>query len=100
MCQRCDCRNGVTRCPGFPVVPRFAAVEMCRAELRRRRDAPVNIRASLVLALAFAGSGEEAMVAADSLIEAAEGTGNLRALGRARHLRHRDNLATRSDSST
>ena len=42
-------------------------VEMCRAELRRRRDAPVAIRASLVFALVFAGSGEEAMVAADGL---------------------------------
>jgi hypothetical protein len=51
-------------------------VEMCRAELRRRRDAPVAIRASLVFALVFAGSGEEAMVAADGLIEAAEATGN------------------------
>ena len=51
-------------------------VEMCRAELRRRRDAPVTIRASLVFALVFAGSGEEAMVAADGLIEAAEATGN------------------------
>ena len=49
---------------------------MCRAELRRRRDAPVAIRASLVFALVFAGSGEEAMVAADGLIEAAEATGN------------------------
>ena len=51
-------------------------VEMCRAELRRRRDAPVAIQASLVFALVFAGSGEEAMVAADGLIEAAEATGN------------------------
>ena len=51
-------------------------VEMCRAELRRRRDAPVTIRASLVFALVFAGSGEEALVAADGLIEAAEATGN------------------------
>ena len=51
-------------------------VEMCRAELRRRRDAPVTIRAGLVFALVFAGSGEEAMVAADGLIEAAEATGN------------------------
>jgi hypothetical protein len=50
-------------------------VEMCRAELRRR-DAPVTIRASLVFALVFAGSGEEAMVVADGLIEAAEATGN------------------------
>jgi hypothetical protein len=51
-------------------------VEMCRAELRRRRDAPVTIRAGPVFALVFAGSGEEAMVAADGLIEAAEATGN------------------------
>ena len=50
--------------------------ELCRAQLARRRDSPVNIRAWLVGALALAGSGGEAMDSADGLIEAAEATGN------------------------
>ena len=50
--------------------------EWCRAQLARRRDTPVNIRAWLVAALLFAGSGGEAMDCADGLIEAAETTGN------------------------
>jgi predicted ATPase len=48
--------------------------ELCRAQLVRRRDAHVYIRAWLVLALA--GCGGEAMDSADGLIEAAEATGN------------------------
>jgi predicted ATPase len=50
--------------------------ELCRAQLARRRDTHVYIRAWLVLALAMAGSGGEAMDSADGLIEAAEATGN------------------------
>jgi hypothetical protein len=50
--------------------------ELCRAQLARRSDTPVNIRAWLVAALSVAGSGEEAMDCADGLIEAAEATGN------------------------
>jgi predicted ATPase/class 3 adenylate cyclase len=50
--------------------------ELCRAQLARRRDTHVYIRAFLVVALAFAGSGGEAMDSADGLIEAAEATGN------------------------
>ena len=50
--------------------------EWCRAQLARRRDTPVYIRAWLVAALALAGSGGEAMDSADGLIEAAEATGN------------------------
>ena len=50
--------------------------EWCRAQLARRRDTHVHIRAWLVLALAVAGSGGEAMDSADGLIEAAEATGN------------------------
>jgi hypothetical protein len=50
--------------------------ELCRAQLVRRRDTHVHIRAWLVLALAMAGSGGEAMDSADGLIEAAEATGN------------------------
>jgi tetratricopeptide (TPR) repeat protein len=49
---------------------------LCRAQLARRRDTHVHIRAWLVIALSFAGSGEEAMDCADGLIEAAEATGN------------------------
>ena len=50
--------------------------ELCRAQLARRRDTPVQIRAWLVSALAVAGSGGEAMDSADGLIEAAEATSN------------------------
>jgi tetratricopeptide (TPR) repeat protein len=50
--------------------------EWCRAQLARRRDTHVNIRAWLVVALSLAGSGGEAMDCADGLIEAAEATGN------------------------
>jgi hypothetical protein len=50
--------------------------ELCRAQLARRRDTHVHIRAWLVCALSLAGSGGEAMDAADGLIEAAEETGN------------------------
>ena len=50
--------------------------ELCRAQLARRRDTHVHIRAWLVMALAVAGSGGEAMDSADGLIEAAEATGN------------------------
>jgi predicted ATPase/class 3 adenylate cyclase len=51
-------------------------VELCRGQLARRRDTHVYIRAWLVAALSFAGSGGEAMDSADGLIEAAEATGN------------------------
>ncbi len=50
--------------------------ELCRAQLARRRDTHVHIRAWLVAALALAGCGGEAMNSADGLIEAAEATGN------------------------
>jgi predicted ATPase len=50
--------------------------ELCRAQLARRRDTHVHIRALLVCALSLAGSDEEAMDSADGLIEAAEAAGN------------------------
>ena len=50
--------------------------EWCRAQLARRGDTHVYIRAWLVLALSVAGSGGEAMDSADGLIAAAEATGN------------------------
>jgi predicted ATPase len=50
--------------------------ELCRAQLARRRDTHVLIRGWLVVALAVAGSGGEAMDSADGLIEAAEATCN------------------------
>ena len=58
--------------------------EWCRAQLARRRDTHVYIRAFLVMALSLAGSDGEAMDSADGLIEAAEATGNpsLRSRGR------------------
>src|SRR5271155_908331 len=43
--------------------------ELCRAQLARRRDTHVNIRAYLVVALSVVGSGGEAMDSADGLIE-------------------------------
>jgi predicted ATPase/class 3 adenylate cyclase len=52
------------------------SAELCRAQLARRRDTHVHIRAHLVVALSFAGSVGEAMDSADGLIEAAEPTGN------------------------
>jgi predicted ATPase/class 3 adenylate cyclase len=52
------------------------SAELCRAQLARRCDTHVHIRAWLVAALAVAGSGGEAMDSADGLIEAAEATGN------------------------
>jgi DNA-binding CsgD family transcriptional regulator len=56
-------------------------VELCRAQLARRRDTHVYIRGWLVVALAVAGFGGEAMDCADGLIEAAEATGNPYFLG-------------------
>jgi predicted ATPase len=50
--------------------------EVCRSRLARRRDNNVHIRTCLVWALVFARSGEEAMVAANGLVEAAEVTRN------------------------
>jgi predicted ATPase len=55
--------------------------EVCRAQLARRRDTHVHVRAWLVCGLALAGSGEEAMDSADGLIEAAEATSNPSWLG-------------------
>jgi len=49
---------------------------LCRAQLARRRDTHVAIRAFLVAALSVVGSGGEAMDSANGLIEAAEATGN------------------------
>jgi predicted ATPase len=51
-------------------------VEISRAELRRRPGTAVSVRTCLVLGLVFAGSGEEARVVADGMVEAAEATRN------------------------
>jgi predicted ATPase len=51
-------------------------VEWCRAQLARGRDTHTSTRTCLVIALAFAGCGEEARAAATGLIEAAEATRN------------------------
>ena len=55
-------------------------VEWCRAQLARGRDTHASTRAVLVIALVFAGSPDEAMAAADGLIDAAEATANPYAL--------------------
>ena len=52
------------------------AVEWCRAQLARGRDTHTVITASLILALMLAGSHDEAMAAANGLIDAAEATHN------------------------
>jgi hypothetical protein len=54
-------------------------VEWCRAQLARGRNT-VLTRACLVLALTIAGSSDEAITAADGLVDAAEATRNPHAL--------------------
>jgi len=51
-------------------------VEWCRAQLARGRDTHTLTRATLVIALKIAGSGDEAMAATKGLIDAAEATHN------------------------
>jgi predicted ATPase len=51
-------------------------VEWCRVRLRRSRDTHGVTRAFLVIALTFAGWGEEARAAANGVIDAAEATRN------------------------
>jgi hypothetical protein len=51
-------------------------VELCRALLTRSRDTNAFAWANLVFAMAASGSADDAMVAAEGLIEAAEATGN------------------------
>ena len=55
-------------------------VEWCRAQLARGRDTHTLTRAVLVIALVIAGSDDEAMAAANGLIDAAEATHNPYAL--------------------
>ena len=55
-------------------------VEWCRAQLARGRDTHAFTRASLVIALTIAGSDDEAIAAANGLIDAAEATRNPLAL--------------------
>ncbi len=52
------------------------AVEWCRTQLARGRDTHAFTRATLVFALTFAGSDEEARAAANGLIDTAEATRN------------------------
>ena len=56
------------------------SAEWCRTELARGRDTHTLTTASLVLSLAIAGSVDEAKVAANGLIDAAEATRNPHAL--------------------
>jgi hypothetical protein len=51
-------------------------VEACEAQLQRRDDTAVRIRSCLVYALTLAGRCDEAMAAANGLLEAAEATSN------------------------
>ncbi len=52
------------------------AIEWCRAQLARGRDTHTAITAWLVIALTLAGAHDEAMAAANGLIDAAEATRN------------------------
>ena len=52
------------------------SIEWCRAQLARGHDTHTFIWATLVLALTLAGSHDEAMAAANGLIDAAEATQN------------------------
>jgi predicted ATPase/class 3 adenylate cyclase len=56
------------------------SVEWCRGLLARTPDAHVNITSFLVVALTIAGRDDEAMAAAEDLIDNAEATGNPYAL--------------------
>ena len=58
-------------------------VEWCRSQIARGRDTHTITREYLVDALVIAGCGEEAMAAADGLVDAAEITGNPLALSNA-----------------
>ena len=49
---------------------------VCRAQLTRSRDTNIFATANLVIALAITGSADDAMAAANGLIDAAEATGN------------------------
>jgi hypothetical protein len=51
-------------------------VQWCRARLARGSDTPAYTTACLVIGLALAGRLDEAMAAADGLVDAAEATGN------------------------
>jgi predicted ATPase len=51
-------------------------VEVCEAQLQRRDNTPVGIRNCLTYALTMAGRCEEAMAAANGLLDPAEATGN------------------------
>jgi tetratricopeptide (TPR) repeat protein len=51
-------------------------VELCRAQLRRTGDTNTFARTNLVLALFASGSTDEAMVAANGLLDAAKASGN------------------------
>ncbi|OBK18939.1 cyclase [Mycobacterium asiaticum] len=51
-------------------------VELCRAQVARTGDDNAFARANMVFALAVTGSGNEAAVTADGLIDDAEATGN------------------------
>ena len=55
-------------------------VEWCRAQTASSRDAHALGRASLAIALTLAGRGDEAMAAADGLVDTAEATHNPYAL--------------------
>jgi predicted ATPase len=52
------------------------AVKWCRAQLERRRDTHTNLTASLAMVLTIAGRDDDAIAAADGLLDRAEATRN------------------------
>ncbi len=60
----------------FPLGEPHRWAELCEAQLKRRGDNHVSIRASRVFALLFSGEVEEAAAAADGLIDAGKATNN------------------------
>ena len=56
------------------------SVEWCRTQLARTRDAHPNMTSNLVTSLTIAGCDDQAMAAADGLIDTAEATRNPHAL--------------------
>jgi hypothetical protein len=72
-------------------------VEWCRAQLARGRDTHTVITAYLVNAMALAGSHDEAMAAANGLIDAAEATHNPAVLSLALYVQ--DQLYARHDAA-
>jgi predicted ATPase/class 3 adenylate cyclase len=72
--------EGMLAAPYLAIGQPDRSVEWCRARLARRRDPHVNMTAYLVSSLTIARRDDDAMAAADGLIDTAEATRNPSAL--------------------